>query len=48
MKRNSTKIVSFLLMIMLVINFMMPTAVFATDQQVPDEYIPLEIRLKKL
>lgn len=42
MKRNSTKIISFLLMIMLVINFVMPTAVFATDQQVPDEYIPLE------
>lgn len=41
MKRNSTKVLSFLLVIMLMVNFMMQTTVFATDQQVPDEYIPL-------
>ncbi len=40
MKRNSTKILSFLLTIMLMVNFLLPTTVFATDQQVPDEYIP--------
>lgn len=41
MKRNSTKILSFILMIILAINFAMPTTVFATDLQVPEEYIPL-------
>lgn len=40
MKRNSAKVLSFLLVIMLMVNFLMPTTVFATDQQVPDEYIP--------
>ena len=42
MKRNSTKILSFLLTIILAFNFLMPINVSATDQQIPDEYIPPE------
>lgn len=42
MKKNSTRLLSFLLIVMLMVNFFIPTTVFATDQQVPDEYTPLE------
>ncbi len=42
MKRNSTKILSLLLTIMLAFNFLIPINVSATDQQIPDEYIPPE------
>lgn len=40
MKKNNTKILSFLLVIMLVVNFVMPTTVFTTEQEVPEDYVP--------
>ncbi|MGM9643495.1 MAG: DNRLRE domain-containing protein [Eubacteriales bacterium] len=40
MKKNNTKTLSFMLIIMLVVNFVMPTTVFATEQEIPEDYVP--------
>ena len=40
MKKKNIRVISFLLMIMLVIGVTMPTAVYATTAETPEDYIP--------
>ena len=40
MKKKNIRVISFLLMIMLVIGVTMPTTVYATTAETPEDYIP--------
>ncbi|MBR2906600.1 MAG: DNRLRE domain-containing protein [Clostridia bacterium] len=42
MKKYNVKAFSFVLMLLLVVNFIMPTTVFATSSEIPEDYVPSE------
>lgn len=42
MKKPNVKALSFILMLLLVVNFVMPTTIFATSPEVPEDYVPSE------